>query len=303
MFKYFNKKNLGGILVGLGLLVLVFRMADISLNNFWPLIIVGLGVYQLRSGGDKKQAQTLIAVGSVLAAFTLNIFGLLSTIWPIAFILAGLYFLTKNIDSAASNNVSNTLETVGRGASRLFKVVAGTVRSTVTDRQATTNRPATRTEAQVADQIINNQVMDDQIIDIDIETGLPNGNAKVEAQSANTQNASAQSAKDPGISSTVLFSSNKLLPDTLDGGGSSTCLFGDLKIDLRDVKEAPEKVKLDLTCGFGDVRLKVPQEWRVELRSSSFFADVSNEARTLDTPTTTLQVQANCFFGDISITN
>ncbi len=288
MFKYFKKENLGAILLGLGVLVLFFRLTGIGLNNFWPLLIVALGVYQLRSGGDRKQAQTLIAVGSVLAAFTLNIFGLISTIWPIAFVLAGVYFLTKNIDTAASNNVSNTLETVGRGASRLFKVVAGTIRNTVTDRQtdrqrSTNSTPATRTETQVADQVI----------DIDLETGLPNDNAKVEAQSS----------KDPGISSTVMFSSSKLLPNTLNNNGSSTCLFGDLKIDLRDVKEAPENVKLDLTCGFGDVRVKVPQEWRVELRSSSFFADVSNEARTLDTPTTTLQVQANCFFGDISITN
>ena len=270
-------------LVGIGLLFIFFRMTNISLSSLWPLILVALGMYQLRSGGDQKQAKTFMAVGGILLAFTLNLFGFIAGIWPLAFILAGLYFLTKNNNSEVSNTISSTFETAGRGANKLFKLVTRTIRNNIS---------STKSNVSSSFKDESTQTSDAHYKTVDTTSTKTLNNSK-----------HTKAVSDPGLSSTVMFSSNKLLPDTINADGSSTCLFGDLKIDLRDVKEAPENLKLNLTCGFGDVGVKVPADWRVELRSSSFFADVSNEARTKDTPTTTLQVDANCFFGDISITN
>lgn len=275
-------------LVGVGLVVLLFRVTNISLGNFWPLILVAFGMYQLRSGGDQKQAKTFMAVGGVLLAFTLNLFGLIATIWPLAFVLAGLYFLTKNNDSEASNTISSAFETAARGASRGLRLISRTIQDTIGGSSRSSR---------------SNYQSDNETKNAHFQT--VDGNSSDYADTTKTLNSenSGKKFSDPGVSSTVMFSSNKLVPSTIKSGGSSTCLFGDLKIDLRDVQDAPEQLDLDVTCGFGDVDIKVPQDWRVELRSSSFFADVSNETRTSESPTTTLQVNANCFFGDIDISN
>jgi len=292
MFNNFTKSKLGMTLVGVGLAFLLFRMADISLSNFWPLILVAFGMYQLRSGGDQKQAKTFMAVGGVLLAFTLNLFGLIATIWPLAFVLAGLYFLTKNNNSEASNNISGAFETAARGASRGFRVISRTIQDTFlggSSRSSSSNYANSESAQNAHFQTVNSD-------------GSAGSDSSDTTRTLTSEN-SGKKFTDPAVSSTVMFSSSKLVPSVIKSGGSSTCLFGDLKIDLRDVQDAPENVNLDVTCGFGDVDIMVPQDWRVELKSSSFFADVSNETRTSEPVKTTLQVNANCFFGDIDISN
>ncbi len=296
MFQQFTKSNLGLTLIGLGLLFFFFRIFNISLASFWPLILVAFGMYQIRSGGDRRQGRIFMGVGGVLLFFTLNLIGIIKTILPLGFVLAGLYFLTKNNNSDTSNTITSAFETAARGASRGLRLISRTIQNTFAGGSSSSSRNYASSDT--ANYAASTQ--DAHFEDVTNKDGV---NANTATTKSLASENSGKRFSDPGVSSTVMFSSNKLNPDSLEGGGSSTCLFGDLKIDLRDVQDAPEKLKLDVTCGFGDIDIKVPHDWRVELRSSSFFADVSNEARTSDSPKTTLQVNANCFFGDIDISN
>ncbi|MEZ4632907.1 MAG: hypothetical protein R2880_19715 [Deinococcales bacterium] len=101
----------------------------------------------------------------------------------------------------------------------------------------------------------------------------------------------------------ILFGSSQTTPPTLAPSNSATCFFGDLKIDLRSLKPTASGAKLELTCAFGDVDVRVPEAWRVELNSSNFMADIKSECASPLNPQGILYINANCFFGDITISH
>jgi hypothetical protein len=56
------------------------------------------------------------------------------------------------------------------------------------------------------------------------------------------------------------------------------CLFGAMKLDLREAKLTPGVTELRLAVTFGDLQLIVPPGLEVELAASAAFADISNDA-------------------------
>jgi len=85
-------------------------------------------------------------------------------------------------------------------------------------------------------------------------------------------------------------------------GGSSSTVFGDLRLDLRAVTLDDAGATLQVTTIFGDVRLDVPEGWQVEVSGPELFGDVTLDRvsePTADSPVLRLRVLT--VFGDIAI--
>jgi predicted membrane protein len=54
-------------------------------------------------------------------------------------------------------------------------------------------------------------------------------------------------------------------------GGKATSIFGSIKLDLTNAKLAPGENVLDITCIFGGVDIRVPQDWKVVVNVTSVF--------------------------------
>ena len=96
--KQLSTKHIGIAFITLGTLLLIFRMAGSLwgiITSLWPLVLIALGYYQLKSANNVRQAYIFILVGSVLLLFTLNILKLISIFGPVALILAGSYLLAR----------------------------------------------------------------------------------------------------------------------------------------------------------------------------------------------------------------
>jgi predicted membrane protein len=58
--------------------------------------------------------------------------------------------------------------------------------------------------------------------------------------------------------------------------GSLTTVLGDARIDLRDA-EGERPLHVDVVSILGDARIRVPEEWRVDLDAVSILGDVSDD--------------------------
>ena len=95
---------IGGVLVALGLLLLLSQNGLLPLNwgfiaNWWPLLLVGWGLYGLAAGGwrFRSWAVALLLVGGVSQLSVLGFWDWSnwSRLWPALIVLAGLYLLLR----------------------------------------------------------------------------------------------------------------------------------------------------------------------------------------------------------------
>ncbi|MFW6448691.1 MAG: LiaF transmembrane domain-containing protein [Halobacteriota archaeon] len=79
-------------------------------------------------------------------------------------------------------------------------------------------------------------------------------------------------------------------------------IFGDSRLDLRDADVATPPARVDAVAVFGDVTLRVPEHWTVDVRVDTIFGDVVDRRRGDPTGTgTDLVVTGVAVFGDIEI--
>jgi len=122
-----------------------------------------------------------------------------------------------------------------------------------------------------------------------------------ETYSSSHENSTASEPKT--LNEVVLFGSSRPKPSRLSATNSANCFFGDLKVDLRHVQEPPAIINLSLTCSFGEIDVRVPESWRVEVKGSSVMAEVKNDCLNPAQPQSILYVNTSCFFGEVSISN
>lgn len=106
------------------------------------------------------------------------------------------------------------------------------------------------------------------------------------------------------INQQLLFSlSEQVVVNPEFKGGSIEAIFGALELDLQQTALPEGETHLHIRCVFGEVEIKAPGSWNIEIRSETFAGRV-NDSRTLDSKphgTAKLVLTANCVFGGVSI--
>ena len=98
-------------------------------------------------------------------------------------------------------------------------------------------------------------------------------------------------------------------------GGRCSVTFGDIDLDISDIKLAPGQRTLFVTTVFGDIRMRLPQNLPLlvrgnctagditvlDLHSSGLFVNRSHKSQDFDTASDRLIIAASVVFGDIKI--
>lgn len=85
-------------------------------------------------------------------------------------------------------------------------------------------------------------------------------------------------------------------------GGEAQVSFGELTVDLTACGEIAPDARVDLSCSFGQLNIRVPRTCRVEHIDSSSFASVELEGRPSDDAPDRIILNCNASFGEIEIT-
>lgn len=88
--------------------------------------------------------------------------------------------------------------------------------------------------------------------------------------------------------------------DTMRYGEVSTS-FGDYTVDLTGVTTVTEDCKLDASCSFGELTIRVPRRFGVRLVNSTAFADIHTEGTCDASPVGYIAIEASASFGEIVI--
>ncbi len=98
------------------------------ISSLWPMILVAVGYYQLKIGGNIRQARIFMIVGGLLLLFTLNLFKLISILGPVVLILTGAYLLTRGSKGITSlmlggfkKTASNAFQGTVKGLRNVFR--------------------------------------------------------------------------------------------------------------------------------------------------------------------------------------
>jgi len=77
---------------------------------------------------------------------------------------------------------------------------------------------------------------------------------------------------------TIFSSTHKQLTSQQFRGGEINAIFGDIKLDLRSVKLAPEGGTLNADAIFGSITIFVSPGMALEMHSSEFLGSLENRA-------------------------
>jgi len=97
----------------------------------------------------------------------------------------------------------------------------------------------------------------------------------------------------------VFNSSNRIVHSDNFRGGDITSIFGDIKLDLTNAKLAPGINTLKVDTIFGGVRIRVPQDWKVQLNITSVFGGFDDKRYNISTESQegTLIINGSAIFG------
>lgn len=108
------------------------------------------------------------------------------------------------------------------------------------------------------------------------------------------------------IEDTAIFSGgDKVVNSRNFRGGNLTAIFGGSNVDLTTAKLSPDSATIEIFYLFGGSKIRVPQDWNVEVRVTSIFGAMADK-RVLknegDQPEVLL-VKGLIVFGGAEITN
>ena len=109
---------------------------------------------------------------------------------------------------------------------------------------------------------------------------------------------------DDEINLASLFSeSNRTAASDRFRGGNVSATFGSAELDLRNADAADGAATVNASVLFGSIRLRVPPDWAVDVRSSATFGSIESQRTEPSEPRATLTVTGSCLFGEILITS
>jgi len=89
---------------------------------------------------------------------------------------------------------------------------------------------------------------------------------------------SAPFSGSPVVGTHAFFSDNKSGSDAQDfQGGEATAIFGAARFDLRNAGMTVDEARIDVNVMFGEVEVRVPENWSVMNRASVIFAGVEDK--------------------------
>ena len=100
----------------------------------------------------------------------------------------------------------------------------------------------------------------------------------------------------------VFWGSEQRVVGAFDGG-SITCVFGGVNLDLREAQVTQPPAAIDVTCLFGGCEIRAPDTWLIQNDALALFGGVSDQRRASREPTTTpqLTVRGTVLFGGVTI--
>lgn len=108
------------------------------------------------------------------------------------------------------------------------------------------------------------------------------------------------------LSVTSIFAGNHHIEDSNDlRSGNSTAIFGGVELDLRNAT-IQEEAFLELTCLFGGIEIKVPENWEIKLNGTPIFGGVENKTynkNNHDLARPVLNINYLAMFGGVSLKN
>lgn len=113
---------------------------------------------------------------------------------------------------------------------------------------------------------------------------------------------SATRSSGDGLNHVAVFNSVSDVVDGPFGGLQATTLFGGADYDLRDARVERPPAVIDLTCMFGGVELRVPEDWIIHNDVLALFGGVDD--KRLDSTTdgeATVSIRGTVLFGGLTI--
>ena len=83
--------------------------------------------------------------------------------------------------------------------------------------------------------------------------------------------------------------------------GSANVSFGDMALDLTGCGEIVDGCSLDLDINFGELKLRIPRQYRVEIDDCSRFGDISTYGHPEEVVKGTIHIHGNVSFGELAI--
>lgn len=102
-----------------------------------------------------------------------------------------------------------------------------------------------------------------------------------------------------------LFDSRReMIRDELLAGGHGTSVFGQLELDLRGCNPK-ENAYIEVTAVFGNIRLMIPQDWKVVKHGGPVFGKVNDKRVNIpeNTGAKTVTIEMNAIFGSVDLEN
>ncbi len=101
----------------------------------------------------------------------------------------------------------------------------------------------------------------------------------------------------------LFSSSNQISASEHFRGGNVSATFGNAEIDLRAAAPIDGVAAVNASALFGQINLRVPPDWAVDVRSSATFGSIESRRAEPSDPRARLTVTGSCLFGGILITS
>ena len=101
----------------------------------------------------------------------------------------------------------------------------------------------------------------------------------------------------------LFSSSNQVAASQHFRGGNVSATFGNADIDLRAAAPVDGVAAVNASALFGQINLRVPPDWAVDVRSSATFGSIESRRAEPSDPRARLTVTGSCLFGGILITS
>ena len=83
--------------------------------------------------------------------------------------------------------------------------------------------------------------------------------------------------------------------------GTAEVSFGELSVDLSEVESVSDSSTINANCSFGELILKIPRRFRVNMNKSGAFSQLSQHGEPDDNPKGIINLNADVSFGEITV--
>ena len=126
---------IGGGVVGIGLLLLLDQFNVLSFGDivqFFPLIFIGMGVWQIMQNGTRHATGPIIMI-AIMTVLQLSLLDVVDgdffwRLWPVALIVGGASMLLRQRNGADDNTLTNSVGSNSADSFDIFTMFGGTER-------------------------------------------------------------------------------------------------------------------------------------------------------------------------------